>query len=259
MILHMVNVSWKRKNEEILRDISWDIHAGEHWCLVGLNGSGKTTLLNMMNGYIWPTEGSISVLGHTYGKINIPEFRKRIGWVSSSLQQKFYGHETAEEIVLSGKFATIGLHEHVKEEDIKQAVRLIEEFGCGKLIGREFATLSQGEQQKIQIARSLMAAPDVLILDEPCTGLDILAREQVLMMIQSITSQQQPPTLIYVTHHIEEILPCFTHTLLLKNGEVYKSGETEEILTAETLSDFFEAPIEVRQQGERNWVSLNLE
>nr|WP_051317133.1 ATP-binding cassette domain-containing protein [Ectobacillus panaciterrae] len=133
----------------------------------------------------------------------------------------------------------------------------IEELGCEGLLGRQFATLSQGEQQRILIARALMASLDILILDEPCTGLDLLAREQLLAKIHQLTQEPNSPTLIYVTHHIEEILPGFTHTLLLKQGKVYDAGATSEIVRTETLSEFFETPIEVHQQGRRKWVMLH--
>lgn len=257
VILNIRGVSWRRKDKLILNQVSWQIHSGEHWCLVGLNGSGKTTLLNIINGYIWPTEGTVTVLGHTYGQVRIPEFRKRIGWVSSSLKERFHVHEATEEIVLGGKFATIGLHDEVGQEDIHKAIELMAKLGCEGLRGREFATLSQGEQQKILIARALIAGPDILILDEPCTGLDLLAREQLLSMIDTLTQQENGPALIYVTHHIEEILSGFTHTLLLKQGEVYDAGVSSEIVTTEALSGFFEVPIEVHERGKRKWAVLN--
>ncbi|WP_416825974.1 ABC transporter ATP-binding protein [Ectobacillus polymachus] len=256
MIVSLEHVSWRRENKLVLNDVSWNIQSGEHWCLVGLNGSGKTTLLQIINGYIWPSEGKVKVFDFTYGKVKLAEVRKRIGWVSTALQQRFHGDEMTEEIVLSGVFSTIGLHEEVQDVDLHKAVGLLQSMHCEALIGREFATLSQGEQQKILIARALMASPELLILDEPCTGLDVLAREQVLAMIQMIARQPDAPTLIYVTHHIEEVLPCFTNTLLLKEGEVYASGKTEDCLTTATLSAFYEVPIEVVQQRDRKWLML---
>lgn len=240
----------------ILKDVTWRVQAGEHWCLAGLNGSGKTTLLNLINGYIWPTTGSISVLGKKFGECDLRELRRQIGWVSTSLQERLHGHELAERIVLSGKFASIGLYEQPDQTDVGQAAALLSFLGCEELRKRTYATLSQGERQKVLIARALMASPRLLILDEPCTGLDLIAREQVLSMIRKITEQPDAPTLIYVTHHIEEILPCFTHTLLLKNGEVYTTGRTPEVLTTERLSHFYETPVEIQQKSGRYWISL---
>lgn len=256
MIVEVKNVSWQRDERMIVEDINWQVRPGEHWCLVGQNGSGKTTLLNLITGDNWPTKGQISVLGHTFGEVDLRELRKQIGWVSTALQAKLHGHEKAEKVVMSGKFATIGLYTKPAEEDWQQVSMLMKTFGCYELMNRSYETLSQGEKQKILIARALMASPRLLILDEPCTGLDILAREQLLQMIGQIAQQQDAPTMLYVTHHIEEILPCFSHTLLLKNGRCFESGTTSSILNAETLSRFFDVPIKVQVENQRTWISV---
>lgn len=256
MIISLKNVSWQRDSAMILRDMNWKVEQGQHWCIVGLNGSGKTTMLNVVNGYIWPTTGQVEVLDHRFGDVDLRELRKRIGWVSTSLQQKLYGHQTALNIVLSGKFATIGLYDKTGEEDLKQANDLMEFLGCTSLAARTYDTLSQGQRQKVLIARALMANPDLLILDEPCTGLDIFAREQLLQMIEKITQQSGGPTLLYVTHHIEEITPCFTHTLLVKDGEIFKADETTNCLQSNVLSDFFNTRVEVQEHHNRKWLTL---
>jgi iron complex transport system ATP-binding protein len=256
MIIDLRDVSWMREDRTILHGITWQVRAGEHWCLVGLNGSGKTTLLNMINGYIWPTSGEVSVFAQKYGTVDLREVRKSIGWVSSSLMAQLHGHETVERIVLSGKDATIGLYSPPTKADVERATALLCTFGLDRLARQSYQTLSQGERQKVLIARALMASPKLLILDEPCTGLDLLAREQLLAMIGQIAAQPDGPTLLYVTHHIEEILPCFTHTLLLKEGSVYRAGATAEVLTPDLLSDFFGVPVEVRQVQRRTWVTL---
>lgn len=256
MIISLKNVSWRRDTTMILCDMNWEVRQGQHWCIVGLNGSGKTTMLNVVNGYIWPTTGQVEVLDHRFGEVDLRELRKRIGWVSTSLQQKLHGHQTALTIVLSGKFATIGLYDDTNEEDLKHAEELMEFLGCTSLAARTYDTLSQGQRQKVLIARALMANPDLLILDEPCTGLDIFAREQLLEMIEKITKQPGGPTLLYVTHHIEEISPCFTHTLLVKRGEIYKADETANCLQSDVLSEFFDTPVEVQEHHNRKWLTL---
>lgn len=248
MVIDVREVTWKRDNKTILDRVSWEVKRGEHWCLLGLNGSGKTTLLNMINGYIWPTSGSVSVLDKRFGTFDLRELRKHIGWVSTSLQQKLYGHETVEKIVLSGKFATIGLYDDIEETDEEKALSLIRLLGCERLLNRTYDTLSQGERQRVLIGRALMASPKLLILDEPCTGLDIFARDQLLHMIQSIAREPDAPTLIYVTHHVEEIMPCFNKALLIKEGTVFSSGNTADQLISAHLSEFFHARIEVRQE-----------
>lgn len=256
MIIDIQNVSWDRDNKSILQNINWTVRKGEHWCLLGLNGSGKTTLLNMINGYIWPSEGRMSVLGKTFGEFDLRELRKSIGWVSTALQQKLYGSETALKIVLSGKFATIGLYDQTDTEDLGKAESLLKSLGCAVLMKRTYDTLSQGERQRVLIARALMASPKLLILDEPCTGLDVFAREQLLQMIASVAAQQDAPTILYVTHHVEEILPCFSKTLLIKDGQVFAAKQTSELLTSAMMSDFFAVPVEIQRRDGRNWLSV---
>lgn len=246
MVIELKNVSWKRQNKLILNDINWSVPEGEHWVLLGLNGSGKTTLLKMINGYIWPTTGEICVLGKQFGKYPLGELRKIIGWVSTAMQEKLYGEEYTENIVLSGKFASPKLYDNPEQEDINRALSLMEEYGLSNFIRRPYASLSQGERQKVLIVRALMASPKLLILDEPCTGLDVFAREQLLETVEQLGKQKDGPTLIYVTHHIEEILPIFQKTLMLRRGEVYKTGNTEELITESQLSDFFEKPLPKR-------------
>jgi len=256
VVIDIKDISWERGDESILQGLSWQVKRGEHWCLLGLNGSGKTTLLNMINGYIWPTSGRVSVLGHAFGEYDLRELRKRIGWVSTSLQQKLYGSDEALQIVLSGKHATIGVYDEVKNDDLDRAKTLMQTLGCEKLISRTYQTLSQGERQRVLIARALMNEPELLILDEPCTGLDIFAREQLLGMINSIAAQAEPPTLIYVTHHVEEILPCFQHSLLIKRGTVFAADRTEKLMTAEGMSQFFDVPIRIERTDGRYWLSV---
>ncbi|MCP8970328.1 ABC transporter ATP-binding protein [Ectobacillus ponti] len=248
-VLQVENVFWRREGKEVLSDVSWRVQKGEHWALLGLNGSGKTTLLNMVNGYLWPTAGTVQVLGQEYGAVKVSEVRKQIGWVSSSLQERLYGESSAEEIVISGKYASIGLYDEVTAADMERAVSLVELLGCAHLRGRSYGTCSQGEKQKLLIARALMADPQLLVLDEPCSGLDIFSRQSLLDSIQQLASLPDGPTLIYVTHHVEEITPVFSHALLLRRGEVFGSGRADELLTDGQLSAFFERSVQVEQRG----------
>ena len=251
MIINIKGVSFKKDNNYILKNINWNVQQGEHWAIIGLNGSGKTSLLKLINGYNFPSEGEMTVLGKKFGSYDFREVRKSIGWVSSSLQEALYVNETVEDIVISGKFASIGLYEKPDDKDIKQANDILEKFNSLNLKDRIYYTLSQGEKQKVILARALMATPKLLILDEPCTGLDIFARETFLNLVEQIGNAIDPPTLIYVSHHIEEILPIFRHTLLLKNGEVHSSGTNEDVLTKSNLVNFFERQIEFILMNER--------
>jgi iron complex transport system ATP-binding protein len=256
MMVEIDNVSLWRGKEFLLRNVNWKVKEGEHWAILGLNGSGKTTLLNMLNGYLFPSSGEIKVLGRIFGSYDLRELRKSIGWVSSALQERLYVRESAVDIVVSGKTAAIGLLNEPVEEDRNQAMKLLNQLGCEYFSHRAYQTLSQGEKQKVLIARALMAEPRLLVLDEPCTGLDLFAREKLLLFIEQLGRKPDAPGLIYVTHRTEEILPVFSHTLLLKKGMVYRSGETSEILTQSQLTAFFDTPVTVTRRRGRTWVTL---
>ncbi|GAA0492405.1 ABC transporter ATP-binding protein [Salinibacillus aidingensis] len=246
MVLELKGVSLKRNGKWILEDINWSIEAGEHWVLYGLNGAGKTALLNLLNAYYFPTTGRMKVLGKEFGTDPLAEhLRTRIGFVSSSLQQKFYPGDNAFEVVLSGSFASIGLYETPTDEMRQKAISLLKEMGCLDYANQTYHTLSQGERQRVLIARALMADPELLILDEPTSGLDFIAREQLLEVIENLVDKQNGPAIIYVTHRSDEVLPVFYKTLLLKKGRVFSSGYTTDLFKDEGLSDFFEIPVHV--------------
>nr|WP_295972469.1 ABC transporter ATP-binding protein [uncultured Bacillus sp.] len=248
MILHMENLSLKRDGKWILQNINWSIKKGEHWVLFGLNGSGKTSLLNMLNAEYFPTSGHLTVVGMEFGKTVLGEkLRTKIGLVSSALQEKLHRSDNAFEIVLSGAFASIGLYETPTDEIRERAIGLLEDMGCMEYANRQYELLSQGEKQRVLIARALMGNPQLLILDEPTNGLDFIAREQLLEAISRMIngSNEHVPTIIYVTHHVDEILPCFKRTLLLKQGRVFASGETSEMISSKKLSEFFDLPVQV--------------
>ncbi len=258
-LLDIRNVSLQRNGNYILKNINWIVKPGEHWAVIGLNGSGKTSLLKMITGYLSPSKGEMSVLGKKFGRVDLRELRRSIGWVSSSLQESLHITDTAEEIVLSGKHASIGLYETPGEEDIEKAGILIEQFELSGMKNRPYHTLSQGEKQKVIIARALMCSPRLLILDEPCSGLDIFARENFLSLVEKICNIEDSPTLLYVSHHIEEITPSFQHLLFLKDGEIYSAGKTEELLNDDNLMKFYGKPVEIEWRNRRPILKINLE
>lgn len=257
-IISLQQVSWMRDSRTILQGINWRVQTGEHWAILGLNGSGKTSLLKIVTGYEWPTRGSVQVLGHTYGRCEIREVRKAIGWVSSALREEIRPQESVLDLVISGKFASIGLWDPVSLDDRRQAEQLLEQMECSHLADSHFGTLSQGEKQKVLLARALMAHPRLLILDEPCFGLDIKAREQVLQQIQSLGTQPDAPTMILVTHHVEEIQPIFTHVLLLAQGRVTACGTKREVLTEEHLQQALDVPVILHWADDRPWIRPRL-
>lgn len=254
-ILAFEKVQFIRQQHALLQDIDWRIKAGEDWAVLGLNGAGKSLLLNMISGNLWPTSGKLTVLGQVFGETSIPDLTKRIGWVSQSLQEKIHREEQAEYIVLSGKFASIGIYQNYSDADLEEAKQLLVSLGAKKLIGKVYQILSQGEKQIILIARALMAKPELLILDEPCNGLDLFAREDLLARIKQMKQTANAPSLLYVTHHTEEILPLLNHVLMIRDGKIFKQGQREELLSEEVLNDFYQRPITLHEmRGDRKMV-----
>ena len=256
MVIHMEDVSLRRNGTYILKDINWNVKAGEHWAIIGLNGSGKTSLLKMINGYTFPSSGEVTVLGKKFGAYDLRELRKSIGWVSSSLLESLYFGESAEEIVLSGKYATIGLYDEPSKEDIDKASVLLNQFGCTFLAKRTYQTLSQGEKQKVLLARALMSTPKLLVLDEPCTGLDIFARESFLSLVEDLGAGDNAPTILYVSHHIEEILPVIGNVLLLTEGRIHSAGSKETVLSESNLKNFLGRSVEINWTNARPSVRI---
>lgn len=255
MIIELNNVSFERQNANILKEINWQVEQGEHWCILGLNGSGKTSLLNIINGYQWPSSGDISVLGHKFGTYDLRELRKEIGWVSSSLQTRMYESDSALKIILSGKHNTIGIYDEITKDDEEKAEELIHTFRLAHVKNQPYRVLSQGERQKVLIARALMNNPKLLILDEPCTGLDFIAREDLLDTITEM-AEKLSVTLVYVTHHIDEIRPFISHTLLLKDGSVFAQGMTNSIMDEQKLSEFFGRQVHVFKENDSFWLTM---
>lgn len=257
-IIRLQGVTY-RNPEVIIRDVDWEVKHGQHWVVLGNNGSGKTTLLNLVNGYLWPTSGRIEVLGQQFGEVDLRDVRKHIGWVSHAFAERAYAShptDTVMDMVASGKFASIGLYDSPTEADLTRAESLLHEFGATHLAERRYFTLSQGEKQRVLLARAWMADPKLLILDEPCTGLDLFAREQLLMAVGRLAATEGGPALVYVTHHPDEVLPVFTHAVLVRNGSIYRAGAKRETMTSHNLSEAFGVPLEVSWQDERPFVRV---
>jgi iron complex transport system ATP-binding protein len=242
-VLNVRNLRVERDTTVILSDVSWRVNRGEHWVILGANGSGKTSLLSALTAYLTPTAGTIDVLGERYGGSDWRELRKRVGLVSSSVRQMMAEDEPALETVVSGKYAVIDYAEEASDADRGRAAGILKSIECSHIADRPWRVLSQGERQRVLIGRALMANPPLLILDEPCAGLDLVARDHFLQFLENLGRRKAGPTLILVTHHVEEIVPVFSHVLLLKGGCVLAQGRKINVLTSELLSRAFQASV----------------
>ena len=235
----------------ILHNVNWGVERGQHWAILGANGSGKTSLLSALTGYLMPTRGDISLLGETYGHSDWRELRKKVGLVSSSVRQMMAEAEPALETVASGKYAMIDFWGRLTRAEKAEALKLLRQVECEYLADRPWQVLSQGERQRVLIGRALMARPRLLILDEPCAGLDPAAREYFLQFIQRLGETRNAPTLVLVTHHVEEIMPVFSHVLLLRSGDVLAAGKKAAVLNSKNLSLAFHARMQLKRNGNR--------
>ena len=255
-LVELDDVSYRAGQKTILQQVNWTIEPGHHWAVLGPNGSGKTTLLRLATGYIWPTGGSVRRLGREL--LDLGELRKSIGWISAELTAKIPPHELAFDTVVSGRFAQVGFKNlrwlQPTADDRRSAFAQLQQLSCEYLAERPFGVLSQGEKQKVLIARARMAGPLLLVLDEPCAGMDPGARERMLSTIDALAREPSAPTIIFVTHHVEEIVPPFANTLVMNSGQIAASGTTRAMITAEQLEEIYGVPVaRVEHVGDRFW------
>ncbi len=254
-VLTIKNLHVRRDKNNLLSSVNWHIKAGEHWIILGANGSGKSSLLKALTGYLTPTAGNITVLQKTYGQTDWIDLRLIVGIVTNSLQSSIPAGESALETIVSGLYAQLDLWKIPTKSDIQKAKRLLKQTGLSPVIHRPWEFLSQGERQRVLIARALISKPKLLILDEPCAGLDPIARESFLSFVQALSKQNKGPSLIFVTHHVEEILPGFTHALILKKGRVFSTGKKAVVVTSRLLSQAFGSKVKVVKKAGRYFLA----
>jgi len=250
-ILRLAGVRIERAGTVIVDGVDWTIEKGQHWAMLGANGSGKTSLLSAVMGYLPATAGHIEVLGERYGEADWREMRRRIGVVSTALAPMLEGGEAALKTVLSGKAAMLGYYGPADEVDVERARQILGQMEAAHLEARPWWQLSQGERQRVLIGRSLMASAGLLVLDEPCAGLDPVARARFLEFLERWVRQGGAPSLVLVTHHIEEVVPLFSHALVLHKGRVLKSGAKDEVLTSDIISRAFDVPVRITARDGR--------
>lgn len=246
-ILDVDQLQLRRGPVRLLEEVTWRVRRGEHWVILGPNGCGKTSLLKVLMGFMTPSSGGISIFGHHYGATDWREVRKRVSLVSSSLQAHIPPAESALETVVSGRYAQLDFWGEATAADIRSARAALRQMRAGGLADRPWLWLSQGERQRVLIARALVSRPRLLILDEPCAGLDPVARDDFLAALNRLATSSRAPTIIFVTHHVEEIMPAFDHLLLLARGRVVALGPRDRVLTSSHLSATFNRPVNVRR------------
>ncbi|GAB6930164.1 ABC transporter ATP-binding protein [Paenibacillus sp. JCM 10914] len=254
-MISMRHLTLIRDERYILDDVSLEMSPGQNWVILGRNGSGKTTLLEMMTGYMFPSSGRVEVLGNVYGQCDVREVRKQIGYISQSLLEKLAFVDAVWEVVATGAYAFLRFYQDIPEEVRRQSYQLLEEMNLAHLAEQPLGTLSQGERKKVMLARSLMAEPRLLIMDEPCAGLDLYERENMLLEIERL--RQRDIGVVYVTHHIEEIVPLFTHVALIKNGRLTGAGLKEEVLTNELIKQTYDIEAQLAWDSGRPWIKVN--
>ncbi|HET9071525.1 MAG TPA: ATP-binding cassette domain-containing protein [Acidimicrobiales bacterium] len=233
-------VDLDRVSTPILQQVAFTVEAGERWAVLGPNGSGKTTLLELASGYLHPTRGTVEVLGERLGRTDVRALRPRVGLVSASVAKMLQPGLTGTEVVMSAAHGALEPWWHrYDDRDRARARALLEAAGFGHTAERPFGVLSEGERQQVLLARTLMAEPDLLLLDEPAAGLDLGGRERLVARLASLAGDPAAPPIVLVTHHVEEIPGGFDHALLLRAGEVVAAGPIAEALRAETLSATF--------------------
>jgi iron complex transport system ATP-binding protein len=243
-VVELADVTIVRSGVRLLDTVSWTIEPDERWAVLGPNGAGKTTLLQVVSTQIHPTSGVAGVLGEVLGTVDVFELRPRIGWMSASMADRIPRGERVRDVVVSAAYAVVGRwREAYDEGDLERADRLLAEMGVGALAERTFGTLSEGERKRVQIARALMTDPELLLLDEPGAGLDMGAREDLVSTLTVLAADPLAPTLVLVSHHVEEVPSGFTHVLLVRDGRVVAAGPIADTLTEETLSETFGIPL----------------
>ncbi|MCW2495615.1 ATP-binding cassette domain-containing protein [Jatrophihabitans sp.] len=244
-VLRLEGVGLTRGEKRLLDDVNLVVHAGEHWALLGPNGAGKTTMLGLCGAHIHPTDGTVRVLGHQLGRVDVRELRSSIGHVNP--RHPVSSPLSVLEVILTGATGTNDLVPRwtpsIAERD--RAMGFIELLGLGKLEAERWPTLSQGERGRALIARALMPEPRLLLLDEPATGLDVAAREHLLTAVSDLAQANPELATVTVTHHLEELPATPTHAVLLRDGEILAQGSAPSTITTTAVSRCFDFPLTV--------------
>lgn len=258
LVIDMEDVSVRRGGTQVLSRLDWRVAPGEHWVIMGPNGSGKTTLLQIAAARLFPTTGTVRLLGEEMGAVDVSELRQSIGWASGIAGDAVPGAESVIDVVLTGAWAVAGRwREGYDARDEQRALRLLDTWGLAQLAHRSFGTLSEGERKRALLARAVMPDPELLLLDEPGAGLDLGGREGLMRALAHAARRPDTPTMVLVTHHVEEIPVGFSHALLLREGGEVARGPLRDVLTAHLVSEAFGVPVTVVERNGR-WSAQGL-
>ncbi|MEY2454894.1 MAG: iron complex transport system ATP-binding protein [Acidimicrobiaceae bacterium] len=250
--LEFSDVGLVRGDTVILDGINWAVAEGDRWIVLGANGSGKTSIIRIASLYLHPSTGDVDVLGERLGRVDVRRHRRRIGVVSASFADLLRPGLTATEIVMTAKNAALESWWHQYDDaDRARAIELLDRFGCASLADHPFATLSSGERQRVQLARTLMTDPRLLLLDEPTAGLDLGGREDLVQRLSALAADPSTPATVLVTHHVDEIPPGYDHVLLLRGGRVTAAGPIDDVLTSTALSECFGIDVTLERRDGR--------
>ena len=254
-VLEFTGVDLVRDGRPILSRIGWQVRRNDRWIVLGPNGSGKTSLCRIAGLYSHPSRGCVKVLGHRVGHTDVRTLRAKVGLTSHALADMIRPGLPAADVVATGKNAALAPRWHqYTGEDRRRASDLLTQFGCQELADARFETLSSGERQRVLLARTLMSNPSLLLLDEPAAGLDLAGLEQLVAQLARVAADDGSPATVLVTHHVDEIPPCFTHVLMLSTGHVVAQGPLDKMLTSDRLSDCFGLSLNLEQR-EGRWMA----
>ena len=253
-VLNLSHVSVQRGDTQILSDVSWSTRPRQHWVIVGPNGAGKPTLARVASGRVAPDAGEVTVSDTDLAQADPAEVATRVGLASAAVAAKIVPTQSVLDTVRSAAWGLAVAHDEEYEQvDDERARALMEIFGIDHLAQREFATLSEGEAQRVLLARALMTDPEVLVLDEPTSGLDLGARELLIAALSEIMKGSKSPQIILVTHQIEEIPDGVTHCAIMSQGQIAHQGPIEDVLTGVNLSQVYGMPLLAGRTDGRWW------
>lgn len=251
-VIELHNVTMSRSGHTIVNQVSWTTQAHQHWVVMGPNGAGKTSLVRALTGREYVDSGDIHLVDAPLSHYSSEELGTIVGFASSSLLPRVNSAMSAQDVVKTAAWGqSVTFDEEYEDVDESRAQDVLAAFGVAHVAHQRFSTLSEGERQRVLLARALMADPQILILDEPTAGLDLGARETLMRALKEIMQDPHAPQVVIITHHVEEIPSGITHALLVKDGAVHSSGPIAQVVTGVNMSELFDIPLNVTHHDGR--------